>query len=926
MGRAKRIGRTAGACLVAAAFLAGAAGARHGEAQTVPSRWWKTDLHVHSITSGDAVQDIGVMSVAARKLGFNAIFLTDHSAGDNAPIGGVIANHVFMKDDVLQWKPATFGSPTASTDELAKSPVRSGSASLHLGVTAASTYGESFEWYKRGPDLHEGRDVLRFSVYPTRIDPGAGAYVSIAVGGDPMMQFENGKDFLDDPSTPGHGYPVQGYVNAQGQILSGHSVVFVWELGGPRADAATPTSRTVVTKLPYRLNHWNTYTIDVTKAFATLPAAIRPSADEALEAIRLVAGASSGGSADAYFDDVTLDSTQPEGTGEEFVRRNREIPRYDAPGFRIFPSLEAGLKDHAQRFDYAITTPAQWTLFKTGQASIPGTHAAGYPAQLNHPGLPGGVTTGQAISTNAEGADLIEAVPRGTNDVMLKVWDSILEKGYDVVGTWTSDAHRTEKLGQATYLYAPALTMDSLLRAAYEGRAYMALATFSGRIVLNLDPTSDAPVAARYPVYVPAAQKLALVHLAISGGIPAGAHVVWIRNGVQVADDALTADSADLLYQLPLGGPFTYVRAELLAPDGTLLGMTEPIFFRRASLPAGTTVQAAGVATPDGRGYTRLETLGIATPTFARGALDVGLPDRPGSTVSVQVATGGYAPAGATGAKVVSSTYDPVRRVAVFAVRAGSGARLHVSLRPSAASLPAAPTGLHAASSGATDVGLVWDAPAVASRAAIVVLRDREPIAAVPPGATSYVDATAKPQTTYEYALASLGFDGRQSSAGAALSVTTERLQTLTLVPSGDTYVDANRPTSAFGTKTFLRLGASPASVAYLRFDLHGVTGTVTNATLRIWANTGGAGFDVHTAPSGWPETMTYSSAPPFTATPAGSSGPVTRGAWTTVDVTSLLDGSSELDLALTATSSRLNLASREAGDKAPQLVVQTQS
>jgi len=100
----------------------------------------------------------------------------------------------------------------------------------------------------------------------------------------------------------------------------------------------------------------------------------------------------------------------------------------------------------------------------------------------------------------------------------------------------------------------------------------------------------------------------------------------------------------------------------------------------------------------------------------------------------------------------------------------------------------------------------------------------------------------------------------------------------------------------------------------------------VTSATLRIWANTGGAGFDVHTAPTGWPETMTYSTAPAFTATPAGSSGPLQRGSWTTVDVKSLLDGSPELDLALTATSTRLNLASREAGDKAPQLVVETQS
>lgn len=924
MGQTKRVWRAAATCLVAAAAVTGGASARHGGAS--PLRWWKADLHVHSITSGDAEQDIGVMSVAARKLGFNAIFVTDHSAGDNAEIGGVIANHIFMSDDIKQWKQATFGAPAAATDEMVKSPVHSGSASLHLGVTAQS-YGESFVWYKRGPNLHEGEDVLRFSVYPTRIDAGAGAYVSVAVGGDPMLTYENGKTFVPDLGLPGHGYPSQGYVTSTGRVVPGRSVVFVWQLGDARAAGTTATSDTVVTRLPYKLNSWNTYTIDVTKAVAALPADIRPSSDEALDSIRIVAAANHG-TADAYFDDVSLDASAPDSTGEEFVRRNREIPRYDAPGFHIFPSLEAGINEHVQRFNFAITSPSQFQPFKNGPDSIAGTHAEGYPAQLNHPALPGGVTASQAISTNAEGADLIEAVPRGPSEVMLQVWDRILEKGYDVIGTWTSDAHRTEKLGQATYLYAPELSLDALMRAAYEGRCYMALATFPGRVVLNLDPSSDVPFAARYPVYVPASQTLALVHLSISAGIPAGAHVVWIRNGVQLADDPVAAGSADLVQPVALGGPFTYVRAELRASDGSLLAMTEPIFFRSSALPEGVAVEASGVATPDGRGYTRLETLGISPPSFAGGTLKVGLPDRPGSDVTVQVTTAGYAPRRASGTRILSQRYDPVRNQAVYTVVARRHGILRIRLAPASPTPLSPPAGLRAASTGATDVALSWGSSGAGGRAAILVLRNGVPIAAVPPRATSYLDTTAAPQTTYAYALAAVGFGGRRSASSAAVSVTTEHVQTVTLTPSADTYVDASAPTTSFGSRPSLRVAGSPASVAYLRFDLHGVTGKIHSATLRIWANTGGAGFDVHAAPSGWPETMTYANAPPYTASAAGTSGPLKHGSWATVDVTGLVNGAGELDVALTATdaSSALNLASRETGTTAPQLVLETQS
>jgi hypothetical protein len=908
------------------AILASGASARHGAQANGPSQWWKVDLHVHTVTSGDAVQDLNVMSQAARSLGYNAVFVTDHSAGSNAPIGGVIANHIRLEDDVKQWKQAVYGNPTATTDALVSSPVESGSASLHLAATAAG-YGESFVWYKRGPNLHQGDIVLRFSVDPKQIDPGSAAYVSLAVGGDPMMAQEAGGGFLCDASTPGRGYPPNGYTTRTGAVVPGHSVVFVWELGNARASSSSATGRVVVTQLPYTLDKWNTYTIDVSKAIASLPAALQPSADDAITQLRLAA-AGSGGTADAYFDAYSLDAKSPTSTGSEFVRRNAEIPKLDTPTFKVFAGLEAGLNGHSSRFNYDITKPSQWQLYKNGPVSIPLTHAEGYPAQLDHPALPGGVKMNVAIATRAENADLMEAAPRGTNDAMLQVWDAILRRGTQVIGTWTSDAHRTESLGEATYLYAPALTLDSLLQAAYEGRAFMAWNSFPGHVVLNLDPGSAVPYAARYPVYVSPAQQLAIVHLSITAGVPENARVVWVENGQQVESDPVAAGSLDLVHSVKLGPAFTYVRAELLGADGEILAMTEPIFFRPRAVPAGMSVNATGVETPDGRGYTHLETLGIAPPSVSGRTLTVGLPDRAGSVVSLQVTTGGYAPAAASGATVLSRTYDATRHVAGFRVRVGHDSSLRIRLRPVSSPLPAAPSGLHATSTGATAVDLAWDASPVSGRAALLVLRNGVPIAVVPPAATSYEDGTATPKTSYTYAVAALGFDGRRSQAGTALAVTTEQIQTFTIAPSADTYVEEDKPTSAFGSKPFLRVDGSPISVAYLGFDVHAITGTLRSATLRIWANTGGAGFDVHVSPGGWPETMTYGSAPSYTATPLGSSGALKRGTWATIDVTSLLDGAGEVSVALTATnpSSALNLASRESGDKAPQLVVETQS
>jgi hypothetical protein len=63
---------------------------------------------------------------------------------------------------------------------------------------------------------------------------------------------------------------------------------------------------------------------------------------------------------------------------------------------------------------------------------------------------------------------------------------------------------------------------------------------------------------------------------------------------------------------------------------------------------------------------------------------------------------------------------------------------------------------------------------------------------------------------------------------------------------------------------------------------------------------------------------------PALAGNKTGSSGPVTGGTWTTVNVTALVSGNGTISIALATTSStNLSMSSKE-GANAPQLVVTT--
>jgi hypothetical protein len=585
-------------------------------------QWYKTDLHVHSVFSAEAFDDLGILSQAAKSLGYNALFLTDHNLGSSFSISGLTANHMVFEDSYRRWTSASYGSLSSTTNTLVTTPVNSGTNALRL-ASSSSGYGETFIWTNRGPNLRSGDIILDVSIYPTRIDPGSGVYVSASIGGDATVQSPD------------------GYTTASGVVSPGKSTVLVWQLGSARAPSTDPNARVLTYSLgPYTLNTWNHYTINVSNYLADIPAADRPVDYNGLTYLK-IAAAANGGSAAAYVDTYSIMASAPVLPADEFVYRSSVVHTYDTSTFKIFPSVELGIGRHAQRLNFEITDPAQFVSYTNGIDGILPAQQSGYPAMLNHPGSDGGVTSQEAISTQGEGADFMEVRQQGWIDN----WDAVLKQGVQLLGTGTTDTHRVfSGSSYATYVYGPALTFDSLIQSIFEGRTYIAVAGFGdkGRVIFNLDGGSQEPYPARFPVYVSGAQSAANVHMQITDGLVGGYTMRWYQNGVLIATDNQTGASYNVTRSIPLSGAFTYTRAEIRSSSGSLKGLTQPIFFIDVpGLPVDKSFHVDRVTTASGNGYNKLLTKGITAANWsaANSALSMTLENPANALVNVLVAS-----------------------------------------------------------------------------------------------------------------------------------------------------------------------------------------------------------------------------------------------------------------------------------------------
>jgi hypothetical protein len=157
--------------------------------------------------------------------------------------------------------------------------------------------------------------------------------------------------------------------------------------------------------------------------------------------------------------------------------------------------------------------------------------------------------------------------------------------------------------------------------------------------------------------------------------------------------------------------------------------------------------------------------------------------------------------------------------------------------------------------------------------------------------------------------------------------VVTATPSTYTFISLADAYVNADSPTTIYGSSTTLRADGSPDVHSYLRFNVQGLNGTVTKATLRVFANSalslGCTAYGVSNTT--WTEsTINYSNAP-VVGSALGSSGSFGAGVWISMDVTAYVTGNGTYNLAvMTASGTAVSLASREAGANAPQLIIET--
>jgi len=238
---------------------------------------------------------------------------------------------------------------------------------------------------------------------------------------------------------------------------------------------------------------------------------------------------------------------------------------------------------------------------------------------------------------------------------------------------------------------------------------------------------------------------------------------------------------------------------------------------------------------------------------------------------------------------------------------------------------PSVPTGLAATVMSASRIDLTWNASTDnVAVAGYDVYRNGALITTIG-GAASYSDTTVAPGTSYTYRVAARDLSGNVSNQSAAVTATTPA-QSQVFVTSADAHVDEATPTTNFGTATALRVdgGTGTHVESYLSFGLSGLSGTVRQATLRLWASSGtGDGPIVTPTSTGWTENgITWSNKPASTGPGIADVAGISTGTWVEVDVTNTVVGNGTYAFRLSGESTDgVDFHSRE-GANDPQLVV----
>src|SRR4051794_4720876 len=159
--------------------------------------------------------------------------------------------------------------------------------------------------------------------------------------------------------------------------------------------------------------------------------------------------------------------------------------------------------------------------------------------------------------------------------------------------------------------------------------------------------------------------------------------------------------------------------------------------------------------------------------------------------------------------------------------------------------------------------------------------------------------------------------------AALACTLTCATPASAAIAPAADLYVSAAHPARNYGSASRLVVSARPRARAFLRFG----AGVGARYLVRVYAlREAHGGIALRHADGGWGrERAVPSRTAPRTGPRVVRSGPLRRGAWRDIDVTSLVvAGTGRVSLALEAAGrGTATIASREDRAHAPQLIVE---
>ena len=212
---------------------------------------------------------------------------------------------------------------------------------------------------------------------------------------------------------------------------------------------------------------------------------------------------------------------------------------------------------------------------------------------------------------------------------------------------------------------------------------------------------------------------------------------------------------------------------------------------------------------------------------------------------------------------------------------------LTISGRGGDTQAPSTPGSFTASATSPTQVQLSWTASTDnVGVTGYTITRNSVPLTTTAGSATSYLDTTATAATAYIYAITATDAAANVSAAATSPVTTPSSGTTIVVSAVADAYVDATTPTTNFGTAATVYSDNSPSRNGYFQFGVSGITGTVTNAKLRVYVNDATVNVpQLFAAANGWTETgVTWNNAPATVGAVLGDAAAVSIGTWLEFD------------------------------------------